>query len=48
MLQLSKFLQLCTPQVEIEKRSFSFGGPDNEYILGSRTEVGTAIEAALR
>ena len=45
---LLKLLQLCIPQVELEKRSFSFGAPDSEYIVSSSTEVGTAIQAALR
>lgn len=35
-------------QVELKQSSFTFGGPDNEYIVGSGTEVGAAIQAALR
>lgn len=35
-------------QVEVAKSTFSFGGPDNEFVVGSNTDVGVAIQAALR
>lgn len=45
-------LQPCPTQMEVGRRGLSsyffFSGPESEHIVDSRTEVGTAIQAALR